>query len=174
MQSGQEIYKKVGSAGRSHEQAEKILSRPCNSRPVSIGCTSDALAPWRQQFPEIQPQADLMMTMGASSPSRLQHARVRDVRDRVAGHVHDTAAFQRERVGHEFFLRAGRHGSATAPSRCCKCGCGRAGLQPVHQRGRERQRRQQGHDDPWIPSVRPRWRVQHFARNVAKRCDQYK
>ena len=55
----------------------------------------------RQDFPQKQSRADLVLPRPAVGAARLDHARVRDARRGMTRHIHDAAAMEREVVRHE-------------------------------------------------------------------------
>lgn len=55
----------------------------------------------RQDFPQKQSRADLVLPRPAVRAARLDHARVRDARCGMTRHIHDAAAMEREVVRHE-------------------------------------------------------------------------
>ena len=58
----------------------------------------------RQEFPEKKPQADIVTPHRAPGAARLQDARVGDSRGRVARHIDDAAAWQRDVVRHTVLI----------------------------------------------------------------------
>src|SRR5262249_42158929 len=60
---------------------------------------------FRQQLPQVQPQADFMPAHATLRTARFDDSRMRDIRACVARNVDTTAAVQRKRVRHLPYIR---------------------------------------------------------------------